>query len=131
VVISDGQIDYFPQVELLRDGTTKIGYPATEWKPGIYEIRTETGNIRIAANFDISESDFYTLSDDNTIEILASKSESLQVFGQDNSSLTDVQQQLKAAGFGAEIWYWFILVAFILMIIELAISRWYKAETIS
>ncbi len=131
IVISDGEIDYFPEVELLRDGTTSIKYPATEWQPGIYQIRTETGNIQIAANFDILESDFYTLSDDNTFEILASKLESIQVFGQNDQPLSEIQRELSAAGFGAEIWYWFVIVAIILMILESAISRWYRAETIT
>ena len=131
IVLSDDQTDFFPEIEIQRDGTTKLTYPATEWKPGIYQIRTESGNIQVAANFDISESDFYTLSDDNTIEILASKSETVQVFGQDNRSLSDVQQELRAAGFGAEVWYWFVIAAIILLILEIAISRWYKAETIT
>lgn len=131
IVLSDDQTDFFPDIELQRDGSTKLTYPATEWKPGIYQIRTENGNIQVAANFDISESDFYTLSDDNTIELLASKSESVQVFGRDNRSLNEVQQELRTAGFGAEIWYWFVIAAIILLILEIAISRWYKAETIT
>lgn len=131
IVLSNDQTDFFPEIELQRDGSTKITYPATEWQPGIYQIRTESGNIQVAANFDISESDFYTLSDDNTFEILATKSESVQIFGQNDRSLSEVQQQLRAAGFGAEIWYWFVLAAIILLMIELAISRWYKAETIT
>lgn len=131
IVLSNDQTDFFPEIELQRDGSTKITYPATEWQPGIYQIRTESGNIQVAANFDISESDFYTLSDDSTLEILATKSESVQIFGQNDRSLSEVQQQLRAAGFGAEIWYWFVLAAIILLMIELAISRWYKAETIT
>lgn len=131
IVISDGQMDYFPDVTVQRDGATRVQYPATEWKPGIFQIRSESGNIHIAANFDISESDFYTLSDENTTEQLASKIEYLEIFGQDDVSVSEIQQQLRAAGFGAEIWYWFVLGALILMMIELAISRWYKAETIT
>lgn len=131
IVLSGDQTDFYPEIELQRDGSTKLTYPATEWKPGIYEIRTENENIQVAANFDILESDFYTLSDENTLEILASKSENVQVFGLDNRSLTDVQQELRTAGFGAEIWYWFVIVAIILLILEIAISRWYKAETIT
>lgn len=131
IVLSNDQTDFFPEIELQRDGTTKLTYPATEWKPGIYQIRTENENIQVAANFDISESDFYTLSDDNTIELLASKSSSVHVFGQENRSLSQVQQELRTAGFGAEIWYWFVIVAIILLILEIAISRWYKAETIT
>jgi len=131
IVLSNNQTDFFPEIELQRDGSTKITYPATEWQPGIYQIRTESGNIQVAANFDISESDFYTLSDDNTLEILASKLESVQIFGQNDRSLSEIQQQLRAAGYGAEIWYWFVLAAIILLMTELAISRWYKAETIT
>lgn len=131
IVISDGKTDYFPEVSILRDGSTRVQYSATEWKPGIFQIRSENANIQIASNFDISESDFYTLSDKNTLERLESKFESVRIFGHRGSSITDIQQQLRTAAFGAEIWYWFVLGAFILLILELAISRWYKAETIT
>jgi type 1 glutamine amidotransferase len=131
IVLSNNQTDFFPEIELQRDGSTKITYPATEWQPGIYQIRTESGNIQVAANFDISESDFYTLSDENTFELLTSKAESVQFFGQRDRSLSEVQQELRTSGFGAEIWYWFVIAAITLLIIEMAISRWYKAETIT
>jgi hypothetical protein len=131
IVLSDTQTDFYPEVELLRNGSKKVTYPATEWQPGIYQIRTEARNILVAANYNISESDFYTLSDENTFELLTSKAESVQFFGQRDRSLSEVQQELKTAGFGAEIWYWFVIAAISLLIIEMAISRWYKAETIT
>jgi type 1 glutamine amidotransferase len=131
VVISDGETDYLPEVRSLPDGSTLVRYTGHEWVPGHYSIRTESDEIIVATNFDISESNFYSLSDDNTIEILASRLANLQVYDQQNESIASLQQRISSVGFGFEIWYWFVLIAILLMLIELVITRWYKAETIS
>lgn len=130
-VLAGPQSDYLPSIRSTVTGGTRIEYPAVEWEPGIYRIRTESAEIAIASNFDISESDFYTLSDDNTFEILSQHIEQFQVFGLNETSYEQTLNSISVSGFGSEIWSWFIILAIILMILELAISRWYKAETIT
>lgn len=130
-VLSGPQSDYLPAIRSTVSGGTRIEYPAVEWGPGIYRIRTESAEIAIASNFDISESDFYSLSDDNTFEILSQHIEQFQVFGLKESSYEQTLDSISASGFGSEIWSWFIILAILLLILELAISRWYKAETIT
>ena len=131
ITIQGAEGDYLPEVNPSNPGVVNISYDAAEWGPGIYRIRTENEEIHIAANFHISESDFYTLSEDNASELLADKFNQLEIFGQDDQSFKEIQASVGSAGFGSEIWYWFILAAIILMMLELAISRWYKAESIS
>jgi hypothetical protein len=40
-----------------------------------------------------------------------------------------LESELELASFGREIWYWFVLIAIILLLLELLVSRYYKAET--
>jgi len=40
-------------------------------------------------------------------------------------------QKLNEAGFGKEIWYWFIIIAVLILIVETVISKKLKAEKIS
>src|SRR5690606_37913771 len=129
IIGSDG--DYLPDVNPTNVGTVNIEYAADDWHPGIYRIKSEANEIHIAANYHISESDFYTLSEDNTTELLAEKFKRFQIIGQNDQSFQEIQTRIRSAGFGSEIWYWFILMAIILLMLELAISRWYKAESIS
>jgi len=49
------------------------------------------------------------------------------------SSQSNRQQRLaglKAASVGKDIWYWFIILAIILLVTESLVSRHYKAESI-
>ena len=131
IVMTGDQSDYLPAISSTVSGGTRLEYPAVEWEPGIYRIRSESAEFSIASNFDISESDFYTLSDENTFELLSLNIEQFQVFGLNEDSYEQTLNSLSASGFGSEIWYWFIILAIMLLIIELAISRWYKAETIT
>ena len=131
ITIQGPESDFLPDVNPTNSGTVNISYDAAEWGPGIYKVRTENEELHIAANFHISESDFYSLSEDNTSELLAEKFNQFQIFGQDDQSFEEIQASVGSAGFGTEIWYWFIMAAIILMMLELAISRWYKAESIS
>jgi hypothetical protein len=40
-----------------------------------------------------------------------------------------LERERELASFGREIWYWFVLIAIILLLLELLVSRYYKAET--
>lgn len=131
ITIQGPDSDFLPDVNPNNLGTVNISYDADEWTPGIYNIRTQNEEIHIAANFHISESDFYSLSVDNNSELLAEKFNQFEIFGQKNQSLEEIQAIVGSTGFGSEIWYRFIMAAIILMMLELAISRWYKAESIS
>lgn len=127
---NDDQI-YLPDANPTFSGLTRINYDAVEWSPGLYEITAENNNRLLAVNFDIIESDFRALSTSDITSNLTETFDQLEVFDVSGSSLNTVQNEIFSAGFGIEVWYWFIILAIALMILESIVSRWYKAETIT
>lgn len=127
---NDDQI-YLPDAYPTFSGLTRINYDAVEWSPGLYEITAENNNRMLAVNFDIIESDFRALSTSDITSNLTETFDQLEVFDVSGSSLNTVQNEIFSAGFGIEVWYWFIILAIALMILESIVSRWYKAETIT
>lgn len=131
ITIRNAENTFIPEVNPTFSGLTRISYDAVEWSPGLYEITSANESRIIASNFDISESSFDALSisdiEGNLKEIFVQ----LEVFEVGGSSINLVQNEIASAGFGIEIWYWFVLFAIMLMLLESAVSRWYKAETIT
>jgi hypothetical protein len=131
ITIQSTEQIYLPEANPLFSGLTRIAYDAVEWSPGLYKITAENSTRTLAVNFDISESNFYSLSTSDIASNLKETFEQLEVFDVSGSSLNMVQNEIFTAGFGIEVWYWFIILAIILMILESVVSRWYKAETIT
>lgn len=117
-----------PEIQQIFQGT-QISYPAIEWQPGWLRLQTDTETKIYSVNQNAIESDLNSL----TPEMISKKmgtlfnSVSVVMAGSGNSGL---ENELELASFGREIWYWFVLIAIILLLLELLISRYYKAETI-
>lgn len=112
-------------------GEVRIRTTTESWVPGIYQI-TDGSRVRLlAANTHVSESDFQSLSKQELEIMLKDQLYLMEVFESGSASGLNIREQVSAAGFGSEVWHWFILLAFLGLLVESAVSRWYKAETIS
>lgn len=107
-----------------------VFYQAAEWEPGWKTVMFGEDQFLYASNLNAMESNLVTLNTAdltselstlfNTVDVrVAGSSEQGQIAG------------LQSASLGKEIWYWFIILAIILLLTESIISRHYKAESIS
>lgn len=109
----------------------RVRYAAREWEPGWMDVDFTDHRVTIAVNQDITESDFAALS-------IAEASEQLgnlfpRFTGADISGLGAVQLRsaVASAGFGREIWSWFVWIALAFLVAECIISKLYKTETVA
>lgn len=74
------------------------------------------------------ESILNSLTEQNLSESMGMLFSSVSIVkaGAQNAQL---ESELELASFGREIWYWCVLIAIILLLLELLVSRYYKAET--
>ncbi|MEX0945622.1 MAG: hypothetical protein WDZ38_08075 [Balneolaceae bacterium] len=110
---------------------TEITYPGIEWSPGwlIIESEEKEKEIEIGLNHSTMESQLHTF-DIPELESFVSEwfpHNHIISLTTENEQMSD---QLELASFGKEIWYWFVLIAIILLLLESIISRHYKAETL-
>ena len=119
-----------PEVQGLPEGI-RIRYEGYEWEPGIMEITSGVEKRLVAVNQDIMESEFVTLQHKQLENMLGNSLTVHSVIDANDLSDENLSQRLNAAGFGEEIWNWFVWVALILLVAETLISRLYKAESIS
>jgi hypothetical protein len=117
-----------PEVRQTFQGT-EISYPATEWGPGWFTLETEDQTFIFSANQNAMESQLTSLDISELAEISGSMFSHVQAV-KVGSDKTELIGELEMASFGREIWYWFVLIAIILLLLESLISRHYKAETI-
>jgi len=111
-----------------KRNTQLISYSAKEWEPGWATIKGDSGKIDIALNQSIMESDLATLTR-SELENVANKSLTItSAINTADFSENQLDEELRQAGFGKEIWHWFILAATLLLIMETLISRMYRAE---
>ena len=117
-----------PDVQQTFRGT-EVTYEAKEWQPGWLEIESDEQTILIGVNQHAMESRLTSL-DITEIERITGN-----LFSNAKAALVGIDQaeafeELELASFGREIWYWFVLMAIILLLLESIISRHYKAETL-
>lgn len=117
-----------PQVDELSTGT-RVSYPANEWEPGWVTIRSGEEQKTIAVNQHIMESDLSALTKKELENKLNKTLHISTVIDATEYTERQLRNELHAAGFGKEIWQWFIWIALMLLITETVISKWYRAET--
>jgi len=106
-----------------------LSYSGTEWTPGWLTVENDERRTTVGVNQHAMESDLQTLSSSEFSALIENQFENANVLDV-NLSGTGSENVLQNATFGREIWYWFILLAFTLLIAESLISRHYKAEII-
>jgi hypothetical protein len=129
--IRRGESLYRAEVRPTGGGEVNIRFPAVSWVPGIYSISDGAETRSLAVNLDVSESDFRTLSLRELENILKVRFNQVTVYDTGERSPDAIRADISSAGFGSEVWYWFIFLALLLLFAESAVSRWYKAETIT
>jgi hypothetical protein len=122
---------YRAEVRPTGGGEVNIRFPAVSWVPGVYSISDGSDTRLLAVNLDVSESDFRTLSNRELENILKVRFNQVAVYDTGEGSPDAIRADISSAGFGSEVWHWFILLALIFLFAESAVSRWYKAETIT
>jgi len=107
-----------------------IFYPGAEWTPGWIYVNHGDEKKLYAANQDAMESSLIALDRQGIEDILGFTFQnfSIQMLDGDRELLIS---ELETASLGKEIWYWFIILAIILLLTESMVSRHYKAETIT
>jgi len=107
-------------------GGISLAYTGYEWEPGWVSVTDGFKDFKIALNLSESESNFNSVI--NTGQQLP-KNINIVDAGALNSE--QITSEIRTSGFGTEIWYWFMLAGFLLLVIESLVSIFYKAETIS
>jgi hypothetical protein len=107
-----------------------VFYLGEEWTPGWKRVQYGDQNVLFASNLNAIESRLESFNEQELTELLSTFFESVDV----NFAESDQQTRLaglEAASVGKDIWYWFIILAIILLVTESLISRHYKAESIN
>lgn len=126
-LIKDGET-ILPEIQQTFQGT-RVSYPGVEWQPGWLRLRSDTETKLFSVNQNAIESNLNSLTQEMITEKLDEIFSNVTVI-ETGSDQAGLENQLTLASFGREIWYWFVLIAIILLLLELLVSRHYKAETI-
>lgn len=117
-----------PEVSSRPEGM-RLQYAGREWEPGILQVRAGEQTRRVAVNLDIMESRFATLEEQQLRAYYGDQVAVSDVISAGDMSAERLDAQLQSAGFGREIWNWFVWAALILLLTETLVSRLYRAET--
>ncbi len=107
-------------------GAISLSYNGYEWEPGWVTVTDGENIFKTAINLSRSESLFGTrISEESGV------SENVNIV--DSGALTSEQiiKEIRSSGFGKEVWHWFMLAGFLLLITESLVSIFYKAETVA
>lgn len=103
-----------------------LTYTGYDWEPGWITITDGDKTYVNALNLNKSESIFHT-SSLNEEDL----SNSINIVDAGSLSSEQIANEIRTSGFGKEIWHWFMLAGFLLLITESLVSIFYKAETVN
>lgn len=106
----------------------QVVYPAAEWTPGWVHIKTKTDEQIVGVNVPAGESLF---AEEKKNEYLLTRVEeelNADVVETFDLNEMEINSELQQAGFGKEIWTWFMWAAFVFLLAETAISIWFKTD---
>ncbi len=112
-----------PESRITANGS-ELTYSAENWNPGWVTLTDDNKTYSVAVNLERNESDF----GNENIGRLFNDIAYVNTTGIGEQS---IENEIKASGFGREIWSWFMLAGLFFLIAESLISVFYKAETIS
>lgn len=125
-LIKDGET-ILPEVQQTFQGA-RITYQATEWEPGWLTLQSDNETKLFSVNQNAMESRLGSLTEEKLADNMGTLFSSVSIV-KTGTEDTQLESELELASFGREIWYWFVLIAIILLLLELLVSRYYKAET--
>jgi hypothetical protein len=126
VEIGVGDETVIPEARVTATGV-EVTFPGEDWTPGWVTVSDEDEVHSVAVNLNRTESSFTTISEDEMEE----KIEGISYVDASGIGGEDLQSEIRASGFGKEIWSWFMLAGLIFLITESLVSVFYKAETIT
>ena len=126
--INDEQLK--PETHTIADGI-EVTYPGKEWEPGKLVISDGRNKRAVAVNQNIMESDFTTFSSQEVDNYLDNYLTVNTILHSEDGRSQQVLSNISSAGFGKEIWDWFLWAGLVLLLLETVISRMFKAEFIS
>ncbi len=116
-----------PETAVTGEGV-RVHYTASEWTPGWLELKIDDQEYTIAVNQHISESDFTSLTVQETESFLNDRLPLAGVIDVAGYSDTEIRSEMASISFGREIWSWFIWLALAFLVAECIISKQYRAE---
>ncbi len=122
-VITVANEKVIPEVNVTSTGVN-ISYPAESWLPGWVTVSDDKRVYSVGVNMEREESDFVQV--DNKVQLEGFAYVEASELGGES-----LENEIKASGFGREIWSWFMLAGLLFLVIESLVSIFYKAETIS
>lgn len=126
VEITVGDETVIPESRVTASGV-EITYPGEDWSPGWITISDEDERHSVAVNMSREESSFLTLSESE----MQQKIDGIAYVDASELAGEELQSEIRASGFGREIWSWFMLAGLLLLVTESLVSVFYKAETIT
>ena len=118
--------EVIPEAEITAMGT-KISYPGYDWRPGWVSVTDGQSTYNVAVNLERSESEFVDIDTGNKNDLLAA----FTFVDASDLAGESLQNEIKASGFGREIWSWFMLAGLLFLVVESLVSVFYKAETVN
>lgn len=115
----------------MTGGGVQIHYEAREWEPGWAIISDGQKQKSLAINQDVSESDFDAFTKKELQEKISGYLNLLAVIDTYGMTADEMNIKIESAGFGREIWNWFIWFALVLLAAECLITKKYKAERLT
>jgi hypothetical protein len=107
-------------------GAILLTYKGYEWEPGWVTITDGDKEFKSAVNL-IEDESLFNEDSDLDEELLSS----INVVDAGTLSEDQLTTEIKNSGFGKEVWHWFMLAGFLLLITETLVSIFYKAETVT
>lgn len=118
-----------PDINTINDGL-KLSYNAEEWSPGLAVINDGNKKSDFAVNQDIMESNFATLTNKDLENKLKSSLFNTKVIDISRMSSEESNREIRSAGFGTEIWNWFLWAGLFFLIMETIVAKNYGSESI-
>ena len=123
LVYNDESIQINPQNV---GGAISVSYQGYGWEPGWVAVTDGESIFKTALNLPQSESVFSSqISGDS--EIL----DNINIVDSGTLTSEQITSEIRSSGFGKEVWHWFMLAGFLLLITESLVSIFYKAETVA
>lgn len=116
-----------PEVTITGSGM-QVRTDAIDWEPGWAEITDNRQSRVIGVNQKVSESDFRVLSSETIKEKLSETVTVLDIIQSSAYTHDELTSRIQRAGFGSEIWNWFLWLALVFLIAESLIAKQYRVE---
>ncbi|MEP1151419.1 MAG: BatA and WFA domain-containing protein [Balneola sp.] len=107
-------------------GAISLTYSGYDWEPGIVTVTDNEKVFKTAVNLNSTESIFGN-ENFNSPDLI----EDINIVDAGSLTTDQINNEIRASGFGKEVWHWFMLAGFLLLVTESLVSIFYKAETVS